>query len=512
MDKREISARTLIMIIIYGMFAPPSGFTAEDLKKPLLELPQVNIVGKKSFEQIFVEKDFRPDEFGLEKDATEDIEEDSSGFLSIGYGRFNSKIGEIAQSARTQSLYYSAKVSVNDVDAEILNSQFTTYQPSFKLGVLLNEENEFVFKMQYFDKIMGLPGKIDAPTPNSKRRNSDFEVSTQLIYSRDDYYQISLEPYYGTSTLNEDITRRDFKNERVGGRIEIDSDEHDFNIDIYQNRLISHYEQAAFDAKLRIAPLYFGDKWQLNLGANVFGQERFGQRPAPFVELIFTESEDYSHKLKITREFEPLIFSQRYLDVNYVEVDPTELRPRRETNISYKIDKYVSPEWRTSVVFYVRQDKDMWFWNDPDEDGLYSPTLIEKVNFGGVKLSTEYSWSEAFSHFISLNLRRVRSKDVNYEFVPYEPKQRLSVGLTYKMDEKFKLDIVGDYFGRRFYQGNSKESFSGYFLLGGKLTYAVKDYLTLFVLVDNLLNDHYEIVKGYPSQSRSAVTGIKLKF
>ena len=111
-----------------------------------------------------------------------------------------------------------------------------------------------------------------------------------------------------------------------------------------------------------------------------------------------------------------------------------------------------------------------------------------------------------------MDIRRIRSKDSSYEFIPYEPRQKISVGMTYQIDPKAKLDIVGDYWGRQYFDGNSKTSSSAYFLLGSKFTYRFKDCLTFFAIVDNLLNDHYEVVKGYPSQSRSLLSGMTLRF
>jgi Outer membrane cobalamin receptor protein len=201
-----------------------------------------------------------------------------------------------------------------------------------------------------------------------------------------------------------------------------------------------------------------------------------------------------------------------YLDESYVEVNPERMRPVRTTSIAYQLDWNVSREWRTNVLVYVSQDKDMWFWGDRDANGLYTPEVIEKVNIGGLKVATEYNWTESFSHFFSLNLRNIQSEDTRYEFVPYEPKQKISMGITYRFAPNLKMSIAGDYFGRRYYQGDSRESSSGYFLLGSKLAYEAKDYLTFFVLIDNLLNDHYEIVKGYPNQGRNALSGIMIRF
>jgi len=511
MDKRETICVPVIIVLLATFVLAGNSFAEEDMTKPNLELAQAGIAQPEGYEPPGVkQQDIFTEKFSG-SGQNEAGQEESSGFVNIAYGRFDSSIYDVVHSARTDKFYYSLQVNMNKDNGQRPNSDFTASSPRLKLGIPFDEENELIFKVQSFNKNMGLPGKTDNPTLDSKTKNSDFKFSAQVNHAITDG-QLSLEPYYGVAVVNPNMMSADFKNNTAGAKMDIEVDENVFNFDLCQERLINYYEQMILNAEVRLRPWELDDKWQLVLGTNIFAQEEFGQRPAPFAELIYSDDENCSHKLKFTREFEPLTFSQTYLDANYVEVNPVAMRPRRKSIISYQMDKYISPEWRANFIAYLKQDKDVWFFSDVDNDGLYSPAFIEKVNFGGIKLSTEYNWSEAFSNFLSLNLRRIRSKDANYEFVPFEPKQKISVGLTYKMDKKFKLDIVGDYFGRRYYQGDSKQSFSGYFLLNSKLTYELKDYLTLFVLVDNLLNDHYEIVKGYPNRSRNTLGGITVKF
>ena len=466
-----------------------------------------------AIEDAQVARDLRPEELMLHENLLIDKpNEDSFGFINVAYGRFYSSLYDLEQSSRTDSFYYKLKMSVNDVQGERQNAEFVSYRPSFELGIPFDQENEAVVKMYYFDTTMELPGRMDMVTTYSQRRNTDYEISGKLIH-RFPSWKMVIEPYYGTSIMNEDLGREDFKHKVVGTRLESESDNVNVDFNIYQNTLTHHYEQTMADASIRWTPLELNDGWQVQLGIDAFAQENFGQRPSPFIEFLYKYSDTCLHKLKALRQVEPLVFNQTYIDANFIEVNTGELRPRRNSKISYEIDTYISDEWRANFEVYVRRDKDLWFWNDLDNDGFYSPALIEKVNFAGIRLSTEYSWSESFSHFLNLNIRSVQSKDANYEFIPYEPKQRISVGLTYKLfDQKGKFNIIGDYFGRRYLNGNSKESFSGYFLMSSKLTYELKDYLTLYVLVDNLLNDHYEVVKGYPNQSRSAMVGVMVNF
>jgi len=502
-------------MLFAGIWGAVWGFQcayAEDIKKPLLQLPQVTIVGEKSNPQLFADGEVKPDTHAYPNEAESSaLEKESSGFVNVSYGRFDTRLLEVKHSERTPSFYYTGQLDINSSDGERANSAFTTYRPGLQLGMPVGEENGVVFITDYFDKIMELPGPVDAPTGDAKRRNTDLKMSLMAHHAEGDT-RVNIAPYYEFSLMDNDIVPADFRHKVAGIRADIEADGNVVNVDLYQNRLMDIYDEVILDSKIRVRPLEFNDQWSLVIGANIFSQEMFGQRPSPFAELIFKENDECLHKLVVTRECAPIVFSRMYLDESYVEVNPERMRPVRTTSIAYQLDWNVSREWRTNVLVYVSQDKDMWFWGDRDANGLYTPEVIEKVNIGGLKIATEYNWSEAFSHFFSLNLRNIQSEDVRYEFVPYEPKQKISLGITYRFTPRVKMYVAGDYFGRRYYTGDSRESSAGYFQLGSKLTYEAKDYLTFFVLIDNLLNDHYEIVKGYPNQGRNALSGVMIRF
>ncbi|MFH1460278.1 MAG: hypothetical protein ABIG64_07940 [Candidatus Omnitrophota bacterium] len=513
MDRAKVILAGLIVLFIGGLclinMNEPSVF-AEEFKKPLLKLPEVSIIASDDRAQAFLDADVKAEEFDIKEEAPVQKEE-SSGFISSAFGRFNTQYYDLKQSVKLKNFYYTAKLNIKNTSGDRANTEVSLYTPSLILGFPFDVENEFIFSLDYFDKTMGLPGKTDNVTLDAKRRNSDLKLSGALEYNLNDL-KLNLKPYYNYSILNNDVGLEDFRHKIVGTYLRVDFDNVFFDIDISENRLLTYYNQVVAHGRLRLESLDIIDNGKILAGLNLFAQEKFGQRPSPFVEFIYQEDEDFLHKFTITREFKPIIFNQTYLEDNYVQVDVNKLRPTRESSLAYQIDKNISKEWRTNALFYLKQTKDFWFWSDTDGDGLYTPEFMEKVNFAGIKLSTEYTWNQAFSHFFSINIQNNRSKDSAYEFVPLIPKQKISVGLTYKNENNFKIDFFGDYFSRRYYQGNSRESSSGYFLLSSKATYEPKDYLTIFVLIDNLLNDHYEIVEGYPNQSRSVMSGVMIKF
>ncbi len=484
---------------------------AEEMEKPLIKLPQVNIIGQEDSDDPFNSSGIISADIVAQSASNKEPHDQSQGFLTSSYGSFESKLFELDHSIKSDIFYYNAYIKVEDSNQDRDNSKSTVYQPKFTFGIPFYDENEFIFNIDYFDKKMGLPGKTSAITLDAERRTSDTLSSLSLIHKQEDS-NFKIQPYYNLSVFNDDLSREDFKNKVIGLKVAGANQAMIFDLDTYQNRLSNHYKYGVGLINLRTNSIEINDRWHAVLGVNGFIQEQFGQRSSPFVELVFEENEDCLHKFTATRKFEPIIFGQTYLNDNYIEVNSQIMRPIRSSELSYNLDKHISSQWRANILIYYRQSRDYWFLSDNDNDGFYAPLIMDQVNISGINVSTEYNWSEEFNYFLSLDVRKIRSKDSSYEFVPFEPKQKISVGLTYQMTEKAKIDFVGDYLGRRYYAGSSKESSSAYFLIGSKLMYRLKDSLTFFALVDNLLNDHYEIVRGYPSQSRSVLSGVTIRF
>ena len=524
MDRRKFRRIIFPLLCLLSFLLWPvcSGLRAQEekdaseqpLEKPLVEFPQVDIIAggqlssaAQGAENLPVENDDR----NLLKDIDGERDEYVKGLISVGGGRFNTFVTEVSHLARTKNFNYSLQFYGDESGGERLNSEYSTFYPQLILGIPLNEEDEISFKMDYFEKSLGMPGPTYALTPDNNRKNED--MRTALVFShKDSESGMSLEPFYEYALLDDNQASPDYRYRAAGAKISFDNDSVDLSAESYQERLLENYQRIISDASLRFRPAEISDSWLFQSGADFYGQENFGVRASLFLELVFKPDPDFTHKVTFSRKFNPLSFKETYLNDDYTEVNPGQLRPERIAEISYDLDASISPEWRFNGMLYARDYKDYWFWSDNDGDGLYAPDFMDRISVKGIKFSTEYSWTDSFSNFFSLDLRKVKSWDDNYEFIPYIARQKISTGLTYKFTPKAKLDFVGEYFGRRYYTGNTKSTLRGYFIVSSKLTYTLKDFLTFYVLVDNLLNDHYEIVKGYPNQSRSAFSGIMVRF
>ncbi|RKY36648.1 MAG: hypothetical protein DRP78_03135, partial [Candidatus Omnitrophota bacterium] len=494
MYKRRIRTCISVSIVLGFIFLTQKNAAAQELVDSLLELPQVNIIACRHNEENILDKQLYPGHTDFIDDVGFSQLSANTGFLSAAFGRFNSESFQLMQSAKTKNFYHSFWFENIDSRGERCNGQFRVYDSGFRLGLPFDNQNELVLKMDYFDKIMGLPGRVNLPTSQDNRRTIHFKSAIQFNPKQG----VSVEPYYDGASVNDALERPDYRSSIIGMKVAIKNDLFSADIHHYKTQLKNCYGQNNLDAGLRFVEMNFLRGYKLVLGSDLFYQQYFGERISPFAELILKKDQNCLHKFTLTREFEPLNFSQNYLEENYLEVNPDILRLERKFCVSYQIDKYIASRWLVNILFYAHQHKDMSFLADHDFNGLYAPRTLKKANSCGVKLAFEYSWNDDFSQFFSLDLNKIRSKDPDYEFVPFKPKQHFSSGFKCRIAEKFNIDIVGDYFGRRFYQGNLKETLGCYLLWKAKFSYDFKDNLQTFVLIDNLFNDYYEVVKGYP--------------
>jgi hypothetical protein len=263
-------------MLFAGIWGAVWGFQcayAEDIKKPLLQLPQVTIVGEKSNPQLFADGEVKPDTHAYPNEAESSaLEKESSGFVNVSYGRFDTRLLEVKHSERTPSFYYTGQLDINSSDGERANSAFTTYRPGLQLGMPVGEENGVVFITDYFDKIMELPGPVDAPTGDAKRRNTDLKMSPDGSSRRGRYpgqYSSLLCNFRLWTMIS---FRLYFRHKVAGIRADIEADGNVVNVDLYQNRLMDIYDEVILDSKIRVRPLEFNDQWSLVIGANIFSQ------------------------------------------------------------------------------------------------------------------------------------------------------------------------------------------------------------------------------------------------
>jgi iron complex outermembrane receptor protein len=117
------------------------------------------------------------------------------------------------------------------------------------------------------------------------------------------------------------------------------------------------------------------------------------------------------------------------------------------------------------------------------------------------------SWRPAASVQVNAGYAYLRSTNL----APLVPAHKL----TYAVDllrAKFALNVGGVTVGRRWADVRHSAALAGYTTVRMKATVPTGRRITLFAIVDNLLNRDYEVVAGYPMPGANAMGGITVAF
>jgi outer membrane receptor protein involved in Fe transport len=87
--------------------------------------------------------------------------------------------------------------------------------------------------------------------------------------------------------------------------------------------------------------------------------------------------------------------------------------------------------------------------------------------------------------------------------------------LTYSVDllqARFAVNVSGTTVGSRWADARHSAALDGYTTLALKATVPTGRRVTLFATVDNLLNEAYQVVPGYPMPGTNAMAGMTVAF
>jgi outer membrane cobalamin receptor len=84
--------------------------------------------------------------------------------------------------------------------------------------------------------------------------------------------------------------------------------------------------------------------------------------------------------------------------------------------------------------------------------------------------------------------------------------------LEYKKFYGFDFKLTGQWTGKRFHDTANNIKVKPFFLMGFGVSKKFKNSYEVFLLLDNLLNKKYQIVKDYPTPALSVQVGMKMEF
>ncbi len=157
-----------------------------------------------------------------------------------------------------------------------------------------------------------------------------------------------------------------------------------------------------------------------------------------------------------------------------------------------------------------------WFRNEIDNliqsDANYIPQNISKALTEGVELGLEYQPNERFKARASYTYLTAIDDNTGLRLLR-RPRHQVGVNSTYSPIEKLTLSAgVSWVVERQDSQFPGQVPIGDYLTVRGAVSYRFNDHVEIWARGENLNNDRYDYILGYPALGFGAYGGIKLTF
>ena len=239
--------------------------------------------------------------------------------------------------------------------------------------------------------------------------------------------------------------------------------------------------------------------WQLNAGLRYDYDSHSGGITVPEFGATYRITQDYSLSASVARGFRNPTIRELYL---FPAPTPT-LKPERM--------------WNYQATFQARPTASLLAWIT----GYYANLQNLIVTTGFWPNLTLANAGRAVNKGLEAHARwRVGRRarfNAAYAFLhstnlaPYSPQNRLTYSLDFEAKRVF-ISLDGNTVGRTWGGAGQTLPVGGYTVVSLKCTAPAGERTSVFVLVDNLFNRHYEVLAGYPMPGTNVAGGLELKF
>lgn len=451
---------------------------------------------------------------------------------------------QFAQDAWGLSLGASSLYTDNERD----NDDFTANGFSGRFDLLLAKNLTFEIVGQYSDSEKGTPNRVDNFKPDDRQWNENWLLSPGLRFSTD---ELSVHTFYSRSESRLEAFNDFgfFGTSESDNRVE--SDEFSLQIDysIDDTALITagavfrddeasnatglrdNYEQAGIWTQL-IMPI--GEKFEFRGGLRFDDFSDYDNTLDGNVELIFNVNDSTSIFAKVATSYAPpapldLFFDedQTLVDDGFGGVDivstSTPINPEESESYEIGIRQYLLDEkleW--SLVLFRNDITDLVTFVslfDPNGPGFLddeygSDTFnIDEATTEGAEFSVNYAFNEKIDLGFGYTYLTAEN-DTTGERLAQRPRHTVTGSIVYRAsdDLSFGANVLGQFERERGIFLSPNADIEDFFVANAVANWRVNDELSLFVRVDNLLDEDYAPILGYPALGRAGYIGARYSF
>ncbi|HUX39636.1 MAG TPA: TonB-dependent receptor [Rectinemataceae bacterium] len=224
-------------------------------------------------------------------------------------------------------------------------------------------------------------------------------------------------------------------------------------------------------------------------------------------------SDGESLKANLTRTYRVPCFDDLYWPAS----DGAQGNPSLKPETAYEIDigyERTNGAWHFSGTLYSRYAQDVILW-EPGSDGIWRPSNYGIAFYpgaelalgarlgGGLEITTNYSYLRSYALDGGLSF-------ADDKRLPFTPEHSLKASLSGTFGEA-TWSLSETYVSSRYLNTANVSADPSYFVLDAILRTNIGAGISLYLAADNLLDEPYSVVDGYPMPGTKFRTGFEFK-
>ena len=444
----------------------------------------------------------------ITREAEERVETD----LTTSYGTYDTRQYLLRHGGKQEKFDYYITADKKESDGHRVNGGYDGKDYTTKFGYFLTENIKATLSGKYFDGKKEKPGTITEPTPEDRRdyKRSAVDLTFDSDFGEWDsslklYHNYGHHQFFGTDLWHhKDYTYGAmFKFSRFWEKNELTT-----GIDYKKQEGKKLPPQPAGEYDKNEYAFYFLNEHALlnnlilSLGARHNEDSIYGGEFCPHAGLVYHLNEKTSLRTAVNKAFRSPQLNELYM----FPPSHTDLEPEEVWNYELGMVRKVA-DWLTAdIVFYQMEgDNLIETRTNPEPPPQMKFFNTGEFSFKGVELGLDFLLGEGLSGTFFYTYLDTGDKTAG------RPENKFDLGVKYQKN-KFGAYLTGQYVTDLYDGDEHQDRLPDYFVTNVKLTYNVVDSAQLFATVDNILDEDYEIEKGYPMPGTTFTGGVRIEF
>lgn len=244
----------------------------------------------------------------------------------------------------------------------------------------------------------------------------------------------------------------------------------------------------------------YNEKTSFNLGARYDDHEEYGSKFSPRLGLVYNVNNDWTFNANAAKSFR----APSYMDLYFPGANNPNLKP--EETVSYDLGfKYLDNICRREITFFQRNIDELIKYNSLKR----MPENINSAVVSGIEFNTERKLNKHFD--VGLNYTYLDANDEETkEQIGDMPYHKLNMNIRYTLND-LKFILNNRFTGERT-DYSTNENMSSHFISDLNIIKTIDENNKLSIKINNLFNNEYEVVDGYPMPERNYMLSISTKF